>query len=143
LAPDFDPNEAIRTHLADVLRHKLIRTASPANLLSTAMDAKEFAEQLPARVNKVIDALAKGELTLNVQGIDERELMRGIQKLANRVTAGLIAAALIVAAAMVIGAGYPRLAVVMLAVAGIAGAWLIVTSVRHDVPQDPPRTRGT
>lgn len=140
LAPRFDPNEAIRSHLADVLRHKLLATASPANLLSTAMDAKEFAEQLPGRVNKVIDALASGELTLNVQGIDERELMRGIQKLANRVTAGLIAAALIVGGAMVIGAGYGRLAAVMLAVAGVTGVWLVVTSLRHDVPNKPSRT---
>ena len=64
------------------------------------MDAKEFTEKLPGRVNKVMDALAEGQITLNVQGIDEKELMRGIQKLANRVTSGLIIAALIVGAAM-------------------------------------------
>ena len=82
------------------MRRKMLQSASPANLLAAAMDAKEFVEKLPGRVNKVMDALAEGQITLNVQGIDERELMRGIQKLANRVTAGLIIAALIVGAAM-------------------------------------------
>jgi ubiquinone biosynthesis protein len=144
LAPDFDPNEAIRDHVADVMRNKMLQAASPGNLLSTAMDAKEFAEQLPSRVNKVMDALSRGELTLNVQGIDERELMRGIQKLANRVTTGVIVAALIIGGAMVMRVdtdvklfGYSALAVAMLAVAAVAGAWLVVTSLRHDVPHDP------
>lgn len=144
LAPDFDPNAAIREHVAEVMRHKLTQAVSPGNLLSTAMDAKEFAEQLPSRVNKVMDALSRGELTLNVQGIDEQELMRGIQKLANRVTTGVIVAALIIGGAMVMRVdtdvtlfSYSALAVVMLAVAAVAGAWLVVTSLRNDVPHDP------
>ncbi|MEY2433437.1 MAG: ubiquinone biosynthesis protein [Acidimicrobiaceae bacterium] len=141
LAPDFDPNAAIRDHVADVMRHKMLQAASPANLLSAAMDAKEFAQLLPSRVNKVMDALARGELTLNVQGIDERELMRGIQKLANRVTTGLIIAALIIGGAMVMRVdtdvkvfSYSAFAVVMFAVAAITGAWLAITSLRNDVP---------
>jgi predicted unusual protein kinase regulating ubiquinone biosynthesis (AarF/ABC1/UbiB family) len=144
LAPDFDPNAAIREHVAEVMRQKVLQAASPSNLLSTAMDAKEFAEQLPSRVNKVMDALSRGELTLNVQGIDEQELMRGIQKLANRVTTGVIVAALIIGAAMIMRVdtdvkvfGYSVLAVVMLAVAAAAGAWLVLTSLRNDVPHDP------
>jgi predicted unusual protein kinase regulating ubiquinone biosynthesis (AarF/ABC1/UbiB family) len=148
LAPDFDPNAAIRDHVAEVMRQKLLQSASPGNLLSTAMDAKEFAERLPNRVNKVMDALARGELTLNVQGIDEQELMRGIQKLANRVTAGLVVAALIIGGAMIMRVdtdvklfSYSALAVVMLAVAAVAGGWLVVTSLRNDLPHDPAARR--
>jgi len=134
LAPDFDPNAVIRDHVAQVMRKKLAQTASPANLAAAAMDMKEFAERLPSRVNKVMDSLARGELTLNVQGIDETELMRGIQKLANRVTTGVIAAALIIGGAMVMDAGFSALAAVMLVVAGVSGLWLIVSSMRNDVP---------
>ena len=68
---------------------KLLQAASPGQrACAAAMEAKEFAERLPGRVNKVMDALAEGELTLNIQGIDEQDIMRGVQKLANRVTAG-------------------------------------------------------
>ncbi|MEY2570004.1 MAG: ubiquinone biosynthesis protein, partial [Acidimicrobiaceae bacterium] len=109
----------------------------------TAMlEAKEFAERLPGRVNKVMDALAEGELTLNVQGIDEKELMRGIQKLANRLTAGLITAALIVGAAMLTRVdtssklfGYPAIAIICFLGAAVAGVWLILNSALHDLPQ--------
>ena len=48
-----------------------------------------------------MDALAEGQLTLNVQGIDEKELMRGIQKLANRLTAGVVVAAMVIGAALI------------------------------------------
>ena len=151
LDPTFDPNEAIRTHTAEVVRERLLASASPANVLHAAMDAKEFAERLPGRVNKVMDALAEGQLTLNVQGIDEAELMRGIQKLANRVTTGIVVAALIIGAAMVMRIesdtqlfGYPALAVVLFVVASLIGLWLVVTSLLHDVPlrrdrSSPPR----
>jgi predicted unusual protein kinase regulating ubiquinone biosynthesis (AarF/ABC1/UbiB family) len=146
LDPDFDPNAAIQRHVGEIMRRKMLQGASPANLLSAAMDAKEFAEKLPSRVNKVMDALSEGELTLNVQGIDEKELMRGIQKLANRVTSGLVIAALIIGASMLMRVetssklfGYPALAIVCFLVAALAGGWLVVTSLLHDLPQRRPR----
>jgi ubiquinone biosynthesis protein len=146
LAPDFDPNNAIREHVTSVMRHKMLNSVSPGNVLSAAMDAREFAQMLPSRVNKVMDALARGELTLNVQGIDEKELMRGIQKIANRVTAGVIIAALIIGGAMIMRVdsdvklfGYAALPVVMLVVAAVAGTWLVITSLRHDVPNKSRR----
>ena len=92
-----------------------------------------------------MDALAEGELTLNVQGIDERELIRGIQQLANRVTTGLVIAALIIGAAMIMRIetsselfGYPALAIVLFVVASAAGLWLVISSLIHDLPR---RTR--
>jgi hypothetical protein len=106
------------------------------------MDAKEFAEKLPGRVNKVMDALAEGQMTLNIQGIDEAELMRGVQKLANRVTTGMVVAALIIGAAMVMRIdtpsklfGYPTLAIVLFLVATVLGLCLAVTSILNDLPQ--------
>ena len=112
------------------------------------MDAKEFAEKLPGRVNKVMDALAQGTLTLNVQGIDESELMRGIQKLANRLTTGVVVAALIIGAAMVMRIdtdaklfGYPTLAIVLFLVAFLAALGLLVTIALNDLPQKR-RRRG-
>jgi uncharacterized membrane protein len=81
-------------------------------------------------------------MTLKVQGLDEKELMRGIQKLANRLTIGLIVASLIIGAAMLMRVdtksklfGYPSLAIVCFLAAAIAGVWLIINTVMHDLPQ--------
>jgi predicted unusual protein kinase regulating ubiquinone biosynthesis (AarF/ABC1/UbiB family) len=148
LDPQFDPNAAIRDHVAEVMRAKMLQSASPGNILAAAMDAKEFAEKLPGRVNKVMDALAEGTMTLNVQGIDEAELMRGIQKLANRLTTGIVVAALIIGAAMIMRIdtdarlfGYPTVAIVLFLVASLAGLWLVITSLMNDLPQRRRRDR--
>ena len=142
LDSNFDPGAAVRDHVGEIMRRKMLRSASPANLLAATMDAKEFVERLPGRVNKVMDALAEGQLTLNIQGIDEKELMRGVQKLANRVSAGVIIASLIIGAAMLMRIdtrsklfGYPSIAIVCFLAAALAGVWLIVTSLMHDLPQ--------
>jgi ubiquinone biosynthesis protein len=148
LDPSFDPNAAIRDHTAEIARRRLLASASPAAVLHAAMEAKEFAERLPGRVNKVMDALAEGELRVRVDAIDEAELMRAIQKVANRVTTGLVVAALIVGAAMIMRVetetelfGYPALAIVLFLVAFLTGAWLVVTSLLNDLPQRRHRRR--
>ena len=68
--------------------------------LAAAIDAKEFAELLPGRVNKVMDALAEASSRSTCRA-STSGVMRGIQKIANRVTTGVIVAALVIGAAMI------------------------------------------
>jgi predicted unusual protein kinase regulating ubiquinone biosynthesis (AarF/ABC1/UbiB family) len=142
LDPSFDPNEAIEAQTGELLRSRLLHTASPANIMSAAMEAKEFAERLPGRVNKVMDALAEGQLTLNVKGIDERDIMRSFQKLANRLVAGMVVAALVVGAALIMRVpthtellGYPAVAIVLFIIAAVAAISVLVSIVLSDLPQ--------
>ncbi|HEU0131506.1 MAG TPA: AarF/UbiB family protein [Mycobacteriales bacterium] len=132
LDPHYDPNEAIRRQAADILRRRLAGTASQGNIFASVLEAKEFVERLPGRVNRVMDALAEGEIKLNVRGIDERELMFGVTKLANRLTTGVVIAALIVGAAMLMRVptkttlfGYPALAIVCFLLAAAFGVVLL------------------
>jgi predicted unusual protein kinase regulating ubiquinone biosynthesis (AarF/ABC1/UbiB family) len=132
LDPAYDPNAAIQRQAADILKQHLTGSASQGNLFTTVLEAKEFVERLPGRVNKVMDALAEGELKLNVRGIDERELMFGVTKLANRLTTGLVIAALVIGAAMLMQVptrttlfGYPALAIVCFGVAATFGVILL------------------
>jgi ubiquinone biosynthesis protein len=149
LDPKFEPNPAIEAHATELMRKKMLQSASPANMLATAIDAKEFAEKLPSRINQVMDALAEGQLTLNVQGIDEKELMRGVQKLANRLTTGMVVAALVIGAALIMRIdvrpklfGYPALAIILFALAAAAAAWLLISIAVSDLPQQRRRNRS-
>ena len=139
LAPDFDPNEALRDEAAELLRHNLSDLVSPASMLSAALEAKEFAEKLPSRVNSVLDTLADGEVKLNIKGIDEQQFMTAFQKVANRITSGLVIAALIIGAAMLMRVetsatlfGYPALAIVCFLAAAGAGVALLVSTLLSD-----------
>jgi predicted unusual protein kinase regulating ubiquinone biosynthesis (AarF/ABC1/UbiB family) len=146
LDPTFDPNDALQREASEVMRKKLLQSASPGNLIGAALEAKEFAERLPGRVNQVMDALAEGKLTLNVQGIDEREIMRSAQKLANRIAASVVVASLVIGAALIMRIrtdaelfGYPALAIVLFLIAAAAGLWLLISIQLSDLPQ---RRRG-
>jgi predicted unusual protein kinase regulating ubiquinone biosynthesis (AarF/ABC1/UbiB family) len=149
LDPTFEPNAAIERQGSDLMRRKLAQAATPGNLMAAAMEAKEFAERFPGRVNKVMDALAEGELKLTVQGIDEQNLMRGIQKLANRVAAGMVIASLVIGAALIMRVqtrsqlfGYPAIAIVLFLMAAGAAGWLLISILVSDLPQRRGK-RGT
>lgn len=142
LDPSFEPEAAIRRHLGALLEHRMREGASPRHLLGAALEGAEFAEHLPRRLNKVLDALAEGRFNIQVDGLDEAELMRGIQKLANRGAAGVVVAALLLAAGLFAGAhagpawwGFSSISTVMLGIAAAVGAWLAVSMRRSDLPQ--------
>jgi ubiquinone biosynthesis protein len=143
LDPEFDPVAAIHRHVAHLMRHGMLDAASPAHLLTAMLDGKAFIERLPGRMNKVLDALAEGRFTLNVQGVDEAELMRVGQKLANRLATGVVIAALLLTAGLFDRGGghassvwgYPVLTVVFLLLGAAATLWMLVGILRSDLPQ--------
>jgi ubiquinone biosynthesis protein len=103
------------------------------------LDAKQFAEKLPGRVNRVLDALAGNELKLKMELLDEGAIIEGLQKVANRIALGVVMAALIVAAALIMQVpttfrllGYPGLAMILFVIAAAAGAMLAVQIINHD-----------
>src|SRR5205823_1447783 len=131
LAPRIDVNATIREEALSLVRQRMLQSVSPSHVLSTMMQAKHFAEQLPGRVNRVIDALSRNELRLKVEMIDEGAVMNGLQKVANRIALGLVLAALIVAAAVIMQVptsvrlfGYPALAMILFIAAATGGALL-------------------
>jgi ubiquinone biosynthesis protein len=152
LDPDFAAAEAIRGNVRELLRSGL--TTSPGDLVAAALDAKEFTSQLPRRANQILEALADGQLQLRVDALDEERLHVVLQRVANRLTLGLVIAATIIGAAMLMQVqtdhridGYPAIAMVffVLAVLGAAAlaVWILVTDrkvartelrSRNDVP---------
>jgi len=137
LDPDFDPTDAIRRHTDAILESQM--RPSSGSAFSALLEARDFVEQLPGRVNKVMDAMAEGTFHLDVHAFDEAELMRGFQKLANRLTMGLVVAALIVGAAMLVQVdtssklfGYPTLAILCFFGALACASALLLSIVRAD-----------
>lgn len=103
LDPQMDVNGTIREDAAELMTRRMKKSTSSGGMFSAMLEAKEFAERLPGRVNKVLDAVATGELKTKVELIDGGSIMDGLQKVANRITLGLILASLIIGAAMICG----------------------------------------
>ena len=97
LDPDFEPIEALHRHTTGLMRTSM--KSSPAAVLSSMLEAKEFAEALPGRVNRAFDAIGEGQFELRIKAFDEDEFLAGLHKLANVIAAGLVLASMILASA--------------------------------------------
>jgi len=146
LEPSFDPNAVIRERATEIIQRNIIKSIAPSNLLSGVVDIKEFVERLPNRVNKILDAIGNNELEVKVDTIDEKVLLDGLQKVANRITLGLVVAALIVGAALLMRIetsfrifGYPGLAMIFFLLAAAAGLVLVVSILFYDEKPDPKK----
>ena len=139
LKPDLDVNEAIRRNGTDLMSRRMRKALTSGSVFGAILEAKEFAEKLPGRVNRVLDSLAASELKMKVEIIDEGSIIGGLQKVANRITLGLILASLIVGAAMMMRIetnfrimGYPGLAMILFTLAATGAGYLAVQIMLHD-----------
>ncbi|MDQ1484365.1 MAG: ubiquinone biosynthesis protein, partial [Actinomycetota bacterium] len=109
LDPAFEPLDALRRHLPDLMRSEMGNPVGGA--LASVLEAKEFVEELPGRVNRAMDAVASGQFELRLQAFDETQFLKGLHRLGNVAAAGLILAALIVGSALLAGPRNPANAV--------------------------------
>jgi ubiquinone biosynthesis protein len=140
LDPSFEPTTIIRQRAMEILQRNLLQSMAPGNLIGGVVELKEFAEKLPGRVNKILDTIGNNEFKVDINAIDEKVVLEGLQKVANRIAMGLVLAALIVGAAMLMRVetnfkilGYPGFAMIFFVIAAIAGVALLVTIVMTDV----------
>lgn len=136
----FDVNGSMRTHATSLMRRRMMKSATPTHLLSSALEVRDFVERLPERANRILDAVAANDLRLKVEVIDHGSILDGFQKVANRIALGLVLAALIVGAAMLMRVqtsftvfGYPGLAMLLFLAAAGGGFWLAWTILAGDV----------
>jgi ubiquinone biosynthesis protein len=139
LDPDFDPDAAIRRNVADIMTKRLAKDTSKGSFFATLLDMKQFVSGLPVRLNKIMDAVTNKELELKVRAVDAPIIMEGLQKIANRVTTGLILAALIVGASLMMRIetswkilGYPGLAILCFLAAAAGGFYLVLSIFIQD-----------
>ena len=140
LDPEFDVNASMRRNATQLMQRRMLNSMSPANVFSTALEVRDFAERLPSRMNRILDALAANDLRLKIEVIDHGSIIDGFQKVANRIALGLVLAALIVGAAMLMRVqtsftilGYPGLAMLLFLAAAGGGFWMAWTVLAGDV----------
>ena len=139
LDPAFDPNAAIRRNVAKIMSQRVKKDTTQGSILATVLELKEFVTGLPTRLNKLLDVVTGKDLEMKVRVIDAGFFMEGLQKIANRVTSGLILAALIVGASLMMRVetswrvwGYPGLAIICFLVAAAGGVWLLLNIYIQD-----------
>jgi ubiquinone biosynthesis protein len=92
---------------------------------------------LPLRLSQIIDKIDRGELNIRFQHENLGGIRSTLENITNRLTLGIIIAALIVASSMIITTGvkpllfgFPALGIIGYLVSGVLGLWLIYNILR-------------
>jgi ubiquinone biosynthesis protein len=141
LDPKFDPNASIRRNAEKIMQQRVWKAFSSTNLFGGLLEMKDLLMRLPSRFNRILDAIAHNEFKVKVETIDENVIIEGLQKIANRITLGLVLAALIIGAALLMQVetsfrifGYPGFAMLCFLGVGGGGFFLIIRILMHDRP---------
>jgi predicted unusual protein kinase regulating ubiquinone biosynthesis (AarF/ABC1/UbiB family) len=139
LDPDFNPNESVRKNVTTILNQRMWKTISPGNMAASILDIKDFVGTLPNRLSKILDSVANAELEVKVKAVDAALLLSAFHKIANRITSGLVLAALIIGAALLMQVhtdftilGYPGFAMLCFIAAAAGGFYLVIDIFLHD-----------
>jgi ubiquinone biosynthesis protein len=139
LDPTFDPNACIRRNVGELMSQRLLKDATPGNIVGSLLEMKAFMGGLPSRLNKIMDAITNGDLEVKVKAVDAKMVVEGFQKIANRITSGIVLAALIMGASLLMKVqtsfqifGYPGLAMICFLAAAAGGFWLVMSIFLQD-----------
>lgn len=132
LDPTFNPNQLLREYMQTLMRKRMLKNISPESLFSSVMDLYALVQKMPGRLNMIFDKLLNEQFEIRIRAFDETAFLSNMQKIANRITVGLVLAALIVGAALMMQIrtpfeilGYPGIAVIMFFLAALLGLFLV------------------
>src|SRR5690625_7141634 len=131
LSPKHQLQATVKEYIEHLMQQRMQKDLKSGHILQTLLDSKELAENLPGRLNKISENLAENKFRLSLDAIDEQRFILAFQKVANRITIGLIVAALILGAALLMRIpttwtilGYPGFAILLVILAAAVGLCL-------------------
>jgi ubiquinone biosynthesis protein len=131
LDPLFSPMNAIRDYANQLATERARRDFSPRRLFQIATESTDFISALPQRLEAISQRMASGEFGLNVDIPQIAVLLKGLQKVANRVFSGLVLAGIVVASALLMP--YRRaLGTTGFIIAGVIGIFMVVNILITD-----------
>ena len=150
LDPQLDVKRIVEDHIQHVMRERLKQSFSPANVAGELLEVQALLRESPRKISDVLSLLAENRLTVHVGGLDDSQLMENLQKIANRISAGVICAALILASALLMRLdtpgwkifGYPWLALLCFLIGSGLGMCLVWSALRRDHKARPREERG-
>jgi ubiquinone biosynthesis protein len=139
LDADYDPQRVIRDYAERLITQKLAQKFNPRNFYPALLDLNQLVLEFPHRAREIIDLAAAGRLQVGIKLAQAEEFLGGIHKVANRITVGVVIAALLIASALMMRVpakftigGYPGLAVLGYLIALIAAVYLIASTFVRD-----------
>lgn len=97
LDPAFDHNEAVRRNATEIFQQQMLQSFSAEGFMSALLEANRALQEIPARLNRFMQSAEEG-IPIRVRVTEQDRFIHGLDRIANRITVGLLVAALIIAA---------------------------------------------
>lgn len=147
LDPDIDMKRVVEDHLEHVMRQRLRRSLSSSNIAGELIEVQALVREAPRKVSELLSLLSENRLQVRVTGFDK--LMESLQKIANRIAAGLVTAALILASALMMRIetrttlfGYPAIALLLFLLGSGLGVAIVLSALFGDRKAKPHEEHG-
>ncbi|HEV7241206.1 MAG TPA: AarF/UbiB family protein [Thermoanaerobaculia bacterium] len=131
LDPDYDPQRVIRDYGEQLMSQKLKQKFNPRNFYPALLDFNQLVLDLPHRAREIVDLTAAGRLSFGIKLTQAEEFLAGMHKIANRITVGVVIAALLVSSSLMMRI-YPRLAVFGYILASVVGFYMVLSTILAD-----------
>lgn len=105
LDPDMDPVGTMKDQALRLLQEQIRRDISLERLMSLLLEVRSFLYDVPLSLRRSLTQLANNELRIGVEVEKADEMQIAIRDVANRITLGVITAALIMGSALLVRVG--------------------------------------
>ncbi|HJT96958.1 MAG TPA: AarF/UbiB family protein [Rhodanobacteraceae bacterium] len=147
--PHVPVRRIVRDHAGALARMRSRKSLNPAALAAEAVEVVDLAADLPRQIHEILELAAHNRFRVRISGLEESRLLENLQKIANRISAGTICAALIIGAALALridaGArlfGYPALALLLFLGAFLLGSSVVIVAMLTDRRMSRYKGRG-
>ena len=135
LDSNFNPSETIRNYASNIANERARRDLSPQRLFKIATDTSDLVNALPRRLDAITERMARNDFAFRVDTPQLPLLLRGMEKIANRIFVGLVLAGLLIASSSLLQY-WRRLGVVFMTIAVAMGVWMVVSVMVNDRKRD-------
>jgi ubiquinone biosynthesis protein len=131
LDPGYNPTEAIRSYTGEIINERARRELSPARLARAVAQTSELLNALPHRLDLITQHMAANDFALRVDAPQMSTLLKGMQKIANRIFTGLVLTGLLIASGLLINQR-PRLGTTGFVLAAGIALYMVVSILVSD-----------
>jgi predicted unusual protein kinase regulating ubiquinone biosynthesis (AarF/ABC1/UbiB family) len=158
LAPSLNVKDVVRSFASRMMTLRLRQDLSPSRFFAYAIELNDLIGELPGQLRTVFDRMSHNKFEFRLEVERLTDVMAGLECMGNRITAGLVIAALVVGSSIIAHVGeswngwrlfgYPGIAVTGFLLASALGVYLAVLALmpaRRPAVQDPaarPQPKG-
>lgn len=136
LDPNFNPSQTIREYATNIANDRAKRDLSPQRLFQVAAASSDLLNALPRRLDTITERMARNDFAFRIDTPQLPILLKGMEKIANRIFTGLVLAGLLIASTSLLQYWRP-VGVIAIAIAAALGLYMIVAIIINDRRKDP------